>query len=219
MRVRAARHGRTSPAVERRRAPSGASRPKQVQRRRDHGLEIDAPPSEWAVAREGADRVLAIPAASLAAVERVRLEGTVLHLVDVENLNGGPLQGRQDVLRTQLHYEQHVWLGHRHTLALASDASTVESIKRHWPADVHLAGVGADGADAALVDFASRQSIHRFDTVVIGSGDHCFADLAQHCTEAGLSVVVVAPALGLSRRLEAFADRVVLLPDRFGLAA
>lgn len=185
----------------------------------DHGLEIDAPLSEWAAARQAATQGFATVPPSNSTVQQVRLAGRVLHLVDVENLNQGPIRGRRDVHRAQLHYEQHVLVGSGHTLALASDASTTGMVRRHWSADLHLAGRGADGADSALADFAARQSVHLYDAVVVGSGDHYFADLAQHCCAAGLVVVVVAPALGLSRELERSADRVVLLPDRFGLAA
>ncbi len=61
-----------------------------------------------------------------------------------------------------------------------------------FPCQLKVAAPGPDGADRTLLGWASPDWIvRRFDRLVIGSGDHGFADLAGRCQDGGLEVVVV----------------------------
>jgi len=93
-------------------------------------------------------------------------------------------------------------------------------VESHWPdADDYVFGSGQDGADRALVTAARFLSADDFNRVVIGSGDHYFVELAEHCRQLGIAVVVVSRADALSRRLAAIAGDVVTLPADYALAA
>ena len=73
-------------------------------------------------------------------------------------------------------------------------------------------GVGADGADRALLRAADLHAIRRgCATVQIASGDGAFADFALGAKAVGLTVIVAAWARSLSSRLARAADLVILL--------
>jgi len=69
---------------------------------------------------------------------------------------------------------------------------------------------GRDAADAELIRRITDQLPARADTVVIGSGDHCFAPVARRLRDAGRRVVVLARQGCLSHELYVAADTVVL---------
>ena len=76
------------------------------------------------------------------------------------------------------------------------------------------AGGGPDAADLRLLAEVDPQDVgDRFDQVVIGSGDHIFADLALAIGGAGARTMAVGYAYNMSRKLAAAVDEVRYLDD------
>lgn len=71
---------------------------------------------------------------------------------------------------------------------------------------------GPDAADRDLAAYLSHALPRSIDTVVIGSGDHSFAECARRLREAGRRVEVVARPTTLSAELYLAADAVHMLP-------
>ncbi|MEI7593634.1 MAG: NYN domain-containing protein [Actinomycetes bacterium] len=140
--------------------------------------------------------------------------GRSVHLVDVENLAGGP--GRIDewfapAMREYLAVTEPGAADH---LVMAADVNLWRRTAFDVPEFRYLAGFGPDGADRALLEDAPVEWIvSRFDRLVIGSGDHAFTDLARAVKSAGTKVVVVARPDQLARSLRLAADEVMSLPN------
>ena len=76
------------------------------------------------------------------------------------------------------------------------------------------AGRGPDAADRKLLaEVDPEDAAHRFDQVVIGSGDHIFAKLARAVARAGARTMAVGYAYNMSRELAAAVDEVRYLDD------
>lgn len=145
--------------------------------------------------------------------------GRSLHLVDVENLMGGPTRGDLVLRRTLAEYREaatvrpgdHVIIGANPQVGIVAKAS--------WPGARLVVRRGADGADFALlecvqdVDFIAA----RYDRIVVGSGDAAFDLVATQYRGCGLAVGVVARRGSLSYVLGRSASFVQLLPDVDGL--
>lgn len=145
--------------------------------------------------------------------------GRTLHLDDVENLMGGPCAG-PDALRvareqyaatTPIHPGDHV--------IAACNPRLVHQAAATWFPSRWLVRRGQDGADLALLEAVDPADLaDRYHRVVIGSGDHAFAPLAQAIRALGLPVWVVARAGSLSRDLARASDLVAYLhPPAQGL--
>ena len=129
----------------------------------------------------------------------INVRTRTLHLVDIENLLGGPLVEADEVERVIDRY-----------LALASwqpgdivniAANPGLAVKFAWnlpvECSVHTAR-GADGADIALLAHAAPEFVERrAGRLVIGSGDHAFIPRALAARERGVGVLVI----GRSRSL------------------
>ena len=74
---------------------------------------------------------------------------------------------------------------------------------------------GPDGADKALLDKVKDHGFirRRYYRIVIGSGDHAFADTARMFVGYGLRVDVVSRRTALSKALLAVASSVRIVPD------
>lgn len=140
--------------------------------------------------------------------------GRTLHLVDVENLMGGPLAGGIALAEAvagyralaRVHVLDHAVVGANPALALA--------IGDVWPGARLVVGGGPDGADLALIGAASDVAwlSERYDRIVIGSGDGIFASVAAGFRAAGVDVTVVSRAKSLSMHLAAMASTTLILP-------
>lgn len=129
--------------------------------------------------------------------------GRALHLIDLENLMGGPFGGRNILRATsdafretaQLKPGDHVIVGVNPALALEAGLA--------WPQALLVRGAGPDGADLALLDQVADVARvgERFDRVVIGSGDGIFSSTAAALQDLGVSVGVVSREDGCSYRL------------------
>lgn len=138
------------------------------------------------------------------------------HLIDIENLAGDGLPAIDDA---ELWLRRYVavsrwqpgdltviaanrWLGGRLCFA----------VPRALSHRFVLAPAGRDAADRALMEAADAiDAAHRFDRVVLGSGDHYFAPLAEICRAAGTPFEVVAGKGKVSWRLRRLADRCLQL--------
>jgi hypothetical protein len=77
---------------------------------------------------------------------------------------------------------------------------------------------GPDGADKALIrraieipEGSFNSDIHPVKELLIGSGDHIFADTALQMKQRGISVTVLSRQECLSKKLAEVANRVILL--------
>jgi hypothetical protein len=139
-------------------------------------------------------------------------KGRALHLVDVENLAGGPLTGlAEDALAQYLAASE--WREGDHVVVAGHPMSVLQAgLVIDVPCRL-VAAHGPDGGDRALLAAASDPEfvMNHYDKVAIGSGDGIFAGLAETLHARGLEVWVVAPTGGLSMRLGAAGTRVVTL--------
>lgn len=138
-------------------------------------------------------------------------------ITDIENLGvpwaGGPIvHGIGDLVRSVLQAgaEMHFCVG--------VDKSRSFDAGREFPGARILGGVGPSGADRALVDdFDVHHVAHRYDGLVLASGDHEFTEVAVSAREAGLRVVVLSWRERLSRQLAHAVDHVLYLDDFAGV--
>jgi len=138
-----------------------------------------------------------------------------LHLVDIENLAGGPEQVDRWFQPSLRQYRATAAPRLADHVVLAADrtvyARTAWDVDRGWS---YRFGVGPDGADRALLDAAEPAWVAgRFDRVVVGSGDHAFAPLVVDLLGRGLEVVVVSRPRNLSGRLRRSGAQLITLPD------
>jgi hypothetical protein len=158
--------------------------------------------SAWEPRRPAGRRAAFVPA------------GRTLHLVDVENLMGGPLAG-PIALRSSLaayrslarvHPLDHIVVGVNPAMAIG--------VYEVWPTARLATRGGPDGADLALLAQVSdiEWTARRYDRVVIGSGDGIFAAAAAGLRAAGVEVIVVSRASSLSMNLAAMASVTLVLP-------
>jgi hypothetical protein len=129
--------------------------------------------------------------------------GRSIHLIDVENLLGGPDFAELDVIELMAEYSSlvdrrpldHVVIASCHRAAPATWFGCLEARR--------LVRSGPDGADLALVGVIEQENLAaRYDRIVIGSGDGIFAEPAALLQTLGASVTVVAPVRGLSPKLK-----------------
>jgi NYN domain len=139
----------------------------------------------------------------LAAADADPLYGRVLHLVDVENLLGGPTFSADRAIRGRLAYEAVVPGGIVNQVVISTSHWAAPSAWIAWPESARrVVRSGPDGADLALLDVLSYESVERrFDRVVIGSGDGIFAFAAARLQAAGCGVTVATRPESLSRKL------------------
>lgn len=116
-----------------------------------------------------------------------------LHLLDVENMLGG-LVSPERVAELWLAYQaaapvrcgDHVIAGFGPRTAAAGVFDLPASVRKLVGAD------GFDSADRVLIDAVEvRHAVHRYDRVLIGSGDARFAALAWALRSQGLPVLLV----------------------------
>ena len=135
--------------------------------------------------------------------------GRTLHLVDIENLCGGPYASFERLRRTVEAYQRALAVRLGDHVVMACNRGLLLDAGRAWPGVRLCAGNGPDGADLALLDAATTEYIgSHYDRVVIGSGDGIFAPRAYELRLDGLVVAVVSLRRSLSPRLAAVAHLV-----------
>jgi hypothetical protein len=94
----------------------------------------------------------------------------------------------------------------------ASSHRTFENAAFGWPRVHYRAWYGPDGADLALLDVLQHENVAgRFTHVVIGSGDHLFAEEAARLADQQVWVTVVSRRGSLSSQLAREAHEVIYL--------
>jgi hypothetical protein len=142
-----------------------------------------------------------------------------LHLVDIENLVGDSLPSLAQVREAQGLYADCLAFGAMDQVEVASSHLTLLNAALGWPHAHYRIRSGPDGADLALLDVLEHENVAtRFTHVVIGSGDHLFAEEAARLADQGVWVTVVSRRRSLSRRL-ALAAREVIFLDAVAEAA
>lgn len=129
--------------------------------------------------------------------------GRTQHLIDLENLTGGPFPSRNEALQTvDAYLEAAEWCPGDLTV-LAANRWLYKQVAFDLPSHIRaLPVIGRDGADLALLGWTSAEDVHaRFDRLVIGSGDNIFTDLVVNTTRLGTPAWVVAVDGSLSKRL------------------
>ena len=138
-----------------------------------------------------------------------------LHLIDIENLAGGPDRIDRWFRRSIDQYCSAAGPQVDDHVVVAADASvwvrTAWDVDRAWD---YRFGRGPDGADQALLERADPDWVAgRFDRLVVGSGDHAFAPLVAEVRNRGVDAVVVARPRQLAAALRRTGATVVALPD------
>lgn len=126
-----------------------------------------------------------------------------LHLVDLENLMGGPADDPHLIALTVLEYTDTAGYQTGDFLTVAVNPGLFTAVYGILPGARLVTRGGPDGADLALLDEANdcRWLAERFHRIVIGSGDGIFARLASQLTELGVHVGVVCRPDALSYKL------------------
>lgn len=155
----------------------------------------------------------AIPQRGIPRASYVR-EGRTLHLVDLENLCGGPDQVTAEKHTVADLYQLKAGIARDDHVVVATNPSALVHCFDIFPGSQLVGQHGPDGADSALLEILGEIDwiAKRYDRVIVGSGDHCFAPSAAALRARGILVGVVAREGSLSRSLAARADFVRLFP-------
>jgi len=99
--------------------------------------------------------------------------GRALHLIDIENLMGGPQAGRDAIPLATEGYLATVSMMPDDLIVVATNPHLWLPAKLAWPGALVLSARGRDGADRALISQVAdvERIASRFDRLVIGSGD------------------------------------------------
>ena len=142
-----------------------------------------------------------------------------LHLIDIENLAGVSLPSLRQVRQALGLRTACLAFGAMDQVEVASSHLTLLNAALGWPHAHYRVRSGPDGADLALLDVLRYENVaQRFTHVVIGSGDHLFAEEAAHLAAQGVWVTVISRQRSLSPRL-ALAAREVIFLDTIAEAA
>lgn len=121
-------------------------------------------------------------------------EGRALHLVDIENLCGGPRTIEAGWEETAACYRRLAGVGENDHVVLAANPLALLNCAAAFPGCRMVGRPGPNGADAALLETLRDVGwvAKRYDRIVIGSGDHCFAFVTSVLNGMGVLVGVVA---------------------------
>ena len=150
---------------------------------------------------------------------RRRFPARRLHLVDIENLAGDSRPSLRQVRQALVLYTACLAFGAMDQVEVASSHLTLLNAALGWPHAHYRVRSGPDGADLALLDVLRYENVaQRFTHVVIGSGDHLFAEEAAHLAAQGVWVTVISRHRSLSLRLALAAREVIFLDTASAVA-
>lgn len=138
--------------------------------------------------------------------------GRTLHLVDLENLMGGPFQSQASMHCVSNWYRSIAPVERADHVIVAVNPMLAMAAGSEWPGTRIRVGKGPDGADRALINELQdpRWVASHYDRVVIGSGDGIFASIIGSMRGYGIAVGVLARERHVSRALKRSADFVML---------
>ena len=141
--------------------------------------------------------------------------GRALHLVDPENLMGGPDSGLAVLSRTLSCYRDVARVADGDHVTIGVNPAFHAPVKAYWPSAKVLSKGGPEGADIRLIGEVGNPAwtAPRYDRLVIGSGDGDFVEVARVYRACGLVVDVVARPMSLSARLAVAATRIRVMPE------
>ena len=141
--------------------------------------------------------------------------GRALHLVDLENLMGGPHAGLVVMRGAIAHYQDAASVTDGDHIVVGVNPVLLPITKAVWPSPRIEPGWGPDGADLALLRWVEDDRFigARYDRIVVGSGDGIFQGMVKKFRSHGLPVGVVSRKRSLSNALGCAATYVSLLPD------
>jgi hypothetical protein len=141
--------------------------------------------------------------------------GRSLHLVDLENLMGGPWQAPAVLQQASDLYREVAPVQPSDHVIVATNTALAVDAGLMWPGAELRHGTGVDGADLALIRQVQDHAwiAARYDRVVIGSGDGIFASVASAFRQRGVAVGVIAREGGVSPHLVRHSDFLRLLPE------
>ena len=141
--------------------------------------------------------------------------GRALHLVDIENLMGGPEAGVVALHRAVSDYRDAVPITDGDHVVIGANPQLGVVAKACWQSARLVVGGGPDGADTALLGTVKDTDwvAARYDLIVVGSGDGIFEVVARKFRLCGLAVGVASRRGSLSCVLGATASFVRILPD------
>lgn len=127
--------------------------------------------------------------------------GRQLHVIDVENLVGSGRPQAADLVWCERTYRGLAIMAPDDLVVVASNPFVALDVGGAWPSCRLRLGHGPDGADRALLRAPTEERIHhRFDQIVIDSGDGIFADPVVQLQRHHIEVTVVARPSALSAR-------------------
>lgn len=141
--------------------------------------------------------------------------GRSLHLIDVENLIGGPMAGVEAIGQANVAYRSTVTVRAGDHVVIGVNPALLLDMATAWPGARPVVGHGPDGADHALLAQTRPDDVAaRFDRLVIGSGDAIFSGLTAESVRNGLVVLVVSRRESLSRILAVAAQHIRYLEQQ-----
>ena len=143
--------------------------------------------------------------------------GRALHIVDLENLMGGPMAGFLPMAKAAAAYYEAVSVGEDDHLVVAVNPCLALDAHDCFPSALLRVRGGHDGADLALLEAIDDAQFvcSRYTRLIVGSGDGIFASAMLRLRLWGLLVGVVSRKCSLSASLRDSASFVRLLPDDF----
>jgi hypothetical protein len=141
--------------------------------------------------------------------------GRALHILDIENLMGGPREGATSLHITSQLYRTAVRISTSDQVVVGANPRLAVDLWPEWKGTHLVFGKGPDGADKALLSTINdaRNIASRFDRVVIGSGDGIFTNAVYALRSLGIAVGVVGRERTVSHALANAADFVVFIPS------
>jgi hypothetical protein len=138
-----------------------------------------------------------------------------LHLIDMENLMGGPRRGRQAPAAALAAYCDAAGILPFDHIVIAVNPAIAVDVGLTSPAARLLAVPGRHGADLALLEQVTdvRRTAALYDRVVVGSGDGIFVDALNGLRACGIPVGVVTLERCLSLSLARAATFVRFVPE------
>ncbi|MGH1561440.1 NYN domain-containing protein [Mumia sp. DW29H23] len=131
-------------------------------------------------------------AAVLPLKQRTTAPGRQVILVDIENVVGGAVLTQDAAIWARRQIETVLEVrDDAHIVIGASHASWMNAALA-WPTKRCLPKSGPDGADLAILDEMESLLVHRYDEVILVSGDGIFADAVSVLSARGAQVTVVA---------------------------
>jgi hypothetical protein len=144
--------------------------------------------------------------------DRRQFPERTLHVVDIENLAGGPMLSLVQVNELQGWYMARLGFGADDQVVMASSHLCFLNAALGWPHARYRVRSGPNGADHELLDVLEHEDVAaRFGHVVIGSGDWRFSRAAASLAERGVRVTVVSRRGSLAAVLARAAQDVVYL--------